>query len=107
MLLQYGSNPDLEYGYNCETCLMAALNGHHTEVAKVLVEAGANIQAKDALGRPVLTFAVKAVDIRGVAFLLLHNVKFCGIDHKLTENSASELNYEVDLLVHSCCEKKE
>ena len=103
MLVQYGSNPDLEFGFDGQTCLMSALNAGQLEVAKVLVEAGANIQAKDTLGRSVLSYALEAIHAKGIALLLHHNVKFHGIDHKLKWNGTSQLNSESDLLIYSCC----
>ena len=80
---------------------MIAASYGHSDVTKVLIEAGADLQAKDLLGRSVIRYAVVGNNIGCVASLLLHNVKFHEIDHKLPEVT-KELNIRSDLMTFAC-----
>ena len=101
ILIQYGTSPDVDSGFDGQTSLMIAASYEHSDVTKVLIEAGADLQAKDLLGRSVISYAVEGNSISCVASLLLHNVKFHDIDHKLPEVTTG-LNIRSDLMTFAC-----
>ena len=72
LLLKYGADPNLTSGgpVEQETALMMTLENSNNDMARVLIENGADVNASDAAGITPLMIAARRGNVEGVAMLL-------------------------------------
>jgi len=69
-LIAHGADPNVKDGVRGQTALMWASAESHPEAATVLVDAGADLEARSSTGLTALMFAIRAGDVRGTLNLL-------------------------------------
>lgn len=76
MLIKHGLALDAKGGYNGYTALMDAVTRNHFEIAKLLVDAGANVQIRGHDGLSAIDIARKNGNQRMLSLLLSQSEKF-------------------------------
>lgn len=72
LLITLGANVNTSLLYNKRTPLMFAIIKGHLQIASILIDKGADIQAKDVNGLNSLHYAVDSNDLKNLTFCIQH-----------------------------------